>query len=782
MKVVFLINNINHYILILVSGARSRAKDLGIDLVVLAMTPSTSSSPDVTASENYQVDLGLLRNVLSFVKEIKADALVVNTEITEFIENTSIISNFAKTNGIALVGISAQLEHASLIQTENFKGTYNATRHLIEKHGCKNIVYISGPRDNDESRQRLNGFKEAVEAGGIFFNQKMVYYGDFFYECGERFAQYVLDNMDKFPDGIVAANDNMLYGAIEAFKRHNKYTPKHYACIGFDATIASQVEGFSTVDQKMFNLAREAIDECRRLVKAGTDAQNAIIKVPNKLLIRKNCGCKQEKASYLTIWPDIEEFEKSCEAMWEQIESYYFSDNNERSTFYVAVKDIFFRLHQQMTVHEMRHLKSLEEDFKLSISELKTQNVDITNWLDILSTWRNDAQNLKVFEDQLLPFISRCESHVHMNISSAKSNNDWVNEHSNHRTLHFGNHIYHSESMEQLIDTTIKYWSSISGRRFSLGLLENNAVVPKTIHDLNSQEEEIETHDISNGKLAEYIEKKYTRDMIIAVLGSKNKINGFYIASLSTATADWTDYMSLQFFLSFSIDNLNNLTALKVAEQKALDAALYDQLTGLKNRRYFDRYIKEGIEKQRLNIIKQDYSIAIIIIDIDFFKKINDRFGHDVGDLVLTRASAIWTETLQQLKLKHDFIRWGGEEFLITLDTKSDNNIKYICESLRIATENMDIKTQEQCPIKVTCSLGYSIMHLQSPEFSMEKLIKYADLALYQSKGNGRNAWHGFNDIETLVQAGIVSNSDEVFVNHLVTCDEYDFKTQQLLH
>jgi len=149
--------------------------------------------------------------------------------------------------------------------------------------------------------------------------------------------------------------------------------------------------------------------------------------------------------------------------------------------------------------------------------------------------------------------------------------------------------------------------------------------------------------------------------------------------------------------------------------------AQIDQLTNLYNRHYmkslFDRLDSESVP------------FGVILLDIDYFKSINDTYGHQVGDSALVKFSKI----LNQSTRKNDIIaRWGGEEFLIVVSNTSDAMLIDIAEKIREAIES----TLFDKVGKITASFGVSSCRY---DLSSKEAIELADIALYRAKEGGRN-------------------------------------------
>ena len=166
------------------------------------------------------------------------------------------------------------------------------------------------------------------------------------------------------------------------------------------------------------------------------------------------------------------------------------------------------------------------------------------------------------------------------------------------------------------------------------------------------------------------------------------------------------------------IDNMNKL-------------AFSDSLTELYNR----RYIMEKLPVDLLNSALLSTNLSIIMADIDYFKKVNDTYGHIAGDLTLKNVSKI---LLSCIKRENDWIaRFGGEEFIICMPGANLEIAKKTAECMRKSIENASIK-YEGIDIRVTVSFGIYSLKSKGNE-NADDLLKYADEKLYLAKRNGRN-------------------------------------------
>ena len=189
---------------------------------------------------------------------------------------------------------------------------------------------------------------------------------------------------------------------------------------------------------------------------------------------------------------------------------------------------------------------------------------------------------------------------------------------------------------------------------------------------------------------------------------------------------------------------------IRSAHQAVRDMALTDSLTGLGNRRRLDMVLTQEIARSR----RQGTVLALIILDVDYFKRFNDRYGHSVGDDCLRQVG----EALQSvLKRPADLaIRYGGEEFIVLLPDTDSNGANTIADQLLQSIRALRITHQDDPKGYITASAGVATCIPASDEVTAAGMIKTADAFLYMAKNNGRDRWqaaNGDSDLERILSA-----------------------------
>ena len=169
---------------------------------------------------------------------------------------------------------------------------------------------------------------------------------------------------------------------------------------------------------------------------------------------------------------------------------------------------------------------------------------------------------------------------------------------------------------------------------------------------------------------------------------------------------------------------------LRESVNNTMALAVTDELTGLYNRRYFDRHLNVMLGKAQ----EQERDMALMILDIDHFKAVNDNHGHDIGDAVLREFAARLKRNIRGVDLA---CRFGGEEFVVLMPDTDTGQAEAVAERVRQSMAEKPFEVGTARPLSVTVSVGVSIR--ESLADTPESLIKRADVALYRAKREGRN-------------------------------------------
>jgi diguanylate cyclase (GGDEF)-like protein len=231
-----------------------------------------------------------------------------------------------------------------------------------------------------------------------------------------------------------------------------------------------------------------------------------------------------------------------------------------------------------------------------------------------------------------------------------------------------------------------------------------------------------------------------------------NLIEGVFDQQRTEALKIIAAQLAISLENAYLIDNLQHLVddrthelraeiAVRMNAEKRLEhMANYDFLTNLPNRRMFQNYLARSIELARVN----NSNLAVLFIDLDGFKSINDQYGHDKGDIVLVTTA---TRLLASVRSCDTVSRMGGDEFVLILENvRTIEEIKIVCNRIIAAVEAPIEFEDKGVKAVVTSSIGVSLLNVDGT--TAEELISNADKAMYQAKNNGKNqfAFHSLQD------------------------------------
>ena len=164
--------------------------------------------------------------------------------------------------------------------------------------------------------------------------------------------------------------------------------------------------------------------------------------------------------------------------------------------------------------------------------------------------------------------------------------------------------------------------------------------------------------------------------------------------------------------------------------EKRLEELSYtDTLSGLHNRRYFMEFLQKELQR----FARHGESFSLLMIDIDHFKRINDTYGHPIGDIVIQAVADVLKREVREM----DFVaRIGGEEFAVVLPDTEESRALEVAERIREAAETTEIRIPSLPPFRFSLSVGIAVAE---PENDIAAILRASDTALYEAKERGRN-------------------------------------------
>ena len=278
-----------------IAGITAAAEAANVNLVHFIggqLTPLVSK-------ENPNPSFGLY----DLVKAEQFDGLILTSDIAYGVSSAD-LGQFAHAFGhVPIVTQSVDLPGATLFVPDNIQGMRAAVRHLIEEHSYKRIAFICGIPGQVDAEQRFQAYKDELAAHDLRFDEDLVVGGDFTTESGREAIRILMDERKLRFQALVAANDRMAFGALEAMKQRGMRVPDDVAVTGFDDLREAQVTGvpLTTVRQSFYTAGRQAFETLLKRLNGETVPPQVV--TPTQLLVRWSCGCLPENVRQAAVLP-----------------------------------------------------------------------------------------------------------------------------------------------------------------------------------------------------------------------------------------------------------------------------------------------------------------------------------------------------------------------------------------------------------------------------------------------------------------------------------------------
>lgn len=198
-------------------------------------------------------------------------------------------------------------------------------------------------------------------------------------------------------------------------------------------------------------------------------------------------------------------------------------------------------------------------------------------------------------------------------------------------------------------------------------------------------------------------------------------------------TQNWPSFFIFILFVSLLSTIANHL--IKTQINQLQESSIRDHLTGLFNRRYFEETLKNKLKR----VQSVNYSLGILLLDVDYFKRFNDTYGHDAGDAVLIELANMM---IHHFDISISICRYGGDEFAILLPKTQKEELMLLAETLVKKVRNHVVMYKGKSLGSMTISCGCAIYNHTTEDIT--EFVKRADQALYQAKEKGKDQVSGY--------------------------------------
>lgn len=276
------------------TGVLDCAKEHDVNIVSFS-----GGKPNPIPSSSGNLSYGLY----DLIKPGQFDGILLAGDIGHGLNSTE-LKNFCQMFApTPLASFALPMQGVPTYIADNSGGMRAIIKHLIEEHGYKRIAFIRGPQGHIESDQRFQAYKDELNTNAIRFDENLILQGDFSPESGRAAVRTLYDERNVRVQAIVASNDRMAFGVLEALEQRGISVPDSIAVTGFDNVGESQSMGvpLTTVHQSFYNAGKKSFEAL--LKKINNEEVNDITILPANLIVRWSCGCLPDSVQKAIVLP-----------------------------------------------------------------------------------------------------------------------------------------------------------------------------------------------------------------------------------------------------------------------------------------------------------------------------------------------------------------------------------------------------------------------------------------------------------------------------------------------
>jgi diguanylate cyclase (GGDEF)-like protein len=758
------------------SGVGDAAKKRDANLLCFAS--GTLDSPHLFSSQ---------RNILLDLIESAVDAghidgiIALSGAIANFCTPEKLLKIYSRFNKVPLVSVGTELKGKSSVTVHNAGGMYDIISHLIKHHGKRRIAFIRGPEHSHDAQDRFEAYKKVLQDCAMPFEPKLVAPGDFLIPSGKQAVALFMDERKVKFDAIVGANDGMALDAMKALLARGVKVPEEVAVAGFDDArdARSAIPGLTSVRQPGkelgMNAANLLLDQLR-----GKAAPEQNLVLHTRLVYRESCGCTAFRAGDFS--PDDsrpgaesrppkelpglpEECRENSPIIGETLEMPQWADE--------LVKALLADLeHNTPSANFLPLLKGLA-------AKGAERGLDISAWTGLLD----------LLFSRLTPYIKPENPLPHLALSAMNQLAESIEvqrrmqyEEQTLLLYRFYQRLATSLDMETLrkimddamprLQISSFYISTYPGKKADLkGMIRPVITYEDGKNIIAENRVDFPAEQILPGGLKTR-NKRFSfavyalfleHDQIgYAVYDTSQNVNSpvyevltGQLSSVLKSSALFEEARNYAKNLEAEVQQRTADLQKKTQEVERLNEELLrknriDSLTALYNRGALFEFVRGEINrvKRMYQKLRQqhpiDASFSIMMLDIDHFKKINDTYGHLVGDRVLKQIGNMLND--KNIFRREDVAgRFGGEEFIVVLINATTKSALAPAKKLMDMLTKIDFKADDGRQFKVTVSIGISQYY--PADANEEAVINRADRALYQAKRMGRDRAYIYEEV-----------------------------------
>lgn len=675
--------------------------------------------------------------------------------ISSAVAQTHLLAARAAGISLALVGNQFEELDCPTVLADNHSGAKEATEHLLS-HGHREIAFV-GYSGSYDVRQRLAGYQAALRAHGIVPDPRLRFESENNLAVGPKALGEILAAKVPFT-AVIAATDANAVELIQNFRHAGYEVPDRVAVIGFDDGEAARycLPRLSSVRQPLGDLGVAAYDLLSAQLDKGSHPAGPVL-LPTELSLRESCGCTSESSSRTrrsSDWtsdtarvllaqrlaetigldrvprpgavPIADRVDEAAALIIEAIDA---AATGRPGSGDAVIRKTFDSLELTAPLVNLDNTLQVVRDFAFEAvnrSNRPEAASDVEHRVQKLilefaeararGQYANSAYYRKALSTQYVVSMDLLRSH-----EQNPRDLGWLA-----RTGAAGGCLAQWRSGAEATDADAKLEIVGSYLRGREGVLETSATTKAS---------EFPPREIT--ALTDHVD-----DSMVFVIPVRSRLSDWgllaVVETIESAVPSGRETINQwSALLNVALDHESVMTSLRDQEARLRRAAMFDELTGLPNRALFLDRLRHALQRMKR---QPDYNFAILFLDLDGFKIINDSMGHTSGDKLLVQVAHRIRNALREVDT---VARFGGDEFLILIDdVTSYGNPVQVAERLHSSLAT-PFRVDHQ-DLVLTASLGIALS--SSRYQSAEEMLRDADIAMHTAKSREKGS-HALFDV-----------------------------------
>lgn len=746
----------NEFSYAVLEGAIMGAKEIDANLYIFPAGILDAKYDDLEANcYRYQYN-----TLYSCINSKSMDAVIIEYgTVTSFLNEQQKKDFLATLGDVPVMLLAGREAGYSSICVDNRVGLSEAILHLIEKHHCSRIGFVSGPATSQDAMERLEVYKAVMRQQGLEPSEDWIVYGNF----SEFSEEVVEDLITRHPDieAIVCANDQMASGAYNTLKKLGKVPGKDILITGFDDSPTAMLlePHLTSVKADTKEMAYMAVLECANL-KAGDCVDKT---VASRLIVRESCGCGDvvisETEQVNTEDKFDEQFVKQlAEETFEKYANNYFESSETKQMRHLLLEymDYFLHLVDSDGMLSLEYEEFVREYMRFSQLYRKGY-MDLNLFLSINFMLYGQVSGRIVKEQERLCLLEKMSA-VNQEFMTVLAKEKMVADEKAKVFEIILTNI--TRDMLQFSNSEKKKYASVISKLRRMGIasgyiltygkgivhtegekwIQPETLYVKAYHNLNEdylfsgKERSTKLNSLFASKLMPQ-DRRY--NMLVMPMFSGEEQYGLMLTESELSYFRYASQIACQVSVSMEvIEILKKQSALKLELEKnlaraqesnrVLDAmSQSDALTGIANRRGYMNMVGQMLSDSG----NQGKRAVAVYADMDCLKIVNDEFGHDEGDYALKLIATALKESFR----KSDVVaRMGGDEFAAFAIINDAQFAVKLKERIQNILKKLNENTK---PYYVNMSIGTYEFVIQEG-VDLEAILNFADEQLYIEKRN----------------------------------------------